>query len=71
MDVFWIWKERAVSTVGCSRHEYWKELPITEGATMMDYGTGIGISIGIIWGVVMFHYMGIFDELRYFVEDFP
>jgi tetrahydromethanopterin S-methyltransferase subunit G len=44
---------------------------ITEGERMMDYGTGIGISIGIIWGVVMFHYMGIFEELGYFAEDFP
>jgi hypothetical protein len=38
---------------------------------MTDNGTIVGIAIGCLFGVMMFHYMGIFEELRYFVEDFP
>jgi len=38
---------------------------------MIDMGAIIGILIGGAWGVVMFHYMGIFEEIYYLVVDMP
>ena len=38
---------------------------------MIDIGTAIGLLIGAAFGIMMFYYMGIFEEIYYLLADFP